>query len=294
MASQTNITLKLDLVENSRITGNRLVRAGFVSGVDTSAPATTLITFLQQVGMPQRGEIHPGGLGLQVIDHDVRPVGPDQAFVLILYEKQTLGGTPVEKMSFRDTTTLGSSLTEKLPRVMGGAPLLYSLDGNSPDPDKEQQPRTVKVAKMPYPEILRNRICYGLFSDPRPATWGKALEHVNKAKFQGLDEGYWLCSYYDEQWSDTERKYHVTVGFTTKQDEDWSTYEFGKLADGSTFPVRKSITDALRDEPYRSGIRYDRGGIMKAGLFFEADFEGIFGKFIQDPGVTAPFNGNGF
>lgn len=292
MAVQTNITLKLDLIENSRITGNRLVRAGFVSGIDTSSPPTSLVKFLQQSGMPQKGDIHPGGLGLEVIDHDVRPVGPDQAFVLILYEKKTIGGTPIEKMSFRDTTTLGSSLTEKLPKEMGGAQLKFNLTGEPFEDDDTDA--SIKVAKVPYPEILRNRLCSGLFSTPRPASWRKCLRHVNGAKFQDLDQGYWLCSYYDEAWSDIDKKYRVTVGFTTKEDEDWSTYQFGRLPDGSTKPVAKSITDLLRNEAYAPGIQWKRNGLLKVGMFFRADFDSIFGKYIQDPGATGPFNGNGF
>jgi hypothetical protein len=275
-----------------------IVRAMFVDDLDTSGdPAAVLVRAVAVPGMPQRGDRHPTVPQLECVFHDARPTGDSQAVVLVYYASNlppTQGGMD-ETLVIRDTTTLMQETTQLLPPQMGLKQLLVALEsgnasGNTgPNPDTH----TVKTATVSYPVPLRNRVLTGVFRSRRPDSWRQCVRKVNDRQFLDLDTGYWLCTYYDEQWDNVSKKYRVTIAFTTKGEEDWSTYWVARLPSGEYHAVPQATTNALRQQRYASGIRNAFNGILKVGLYQLAPFERLFGSLIKDPTAPSQFNGNG-
>ena len=266
-----------DLVEGSGLTtlkngGTRDVRSFFVDQIEGGEPATFRLRALATAGLPGPNDPHPGNPNLKVTQRLVRPAGPAQAFVQIVYEAKELGGVPLERLAVRDTVTFSSDTTQRSP--LGRVLKIYE----GPTVAQSNSPKTATVS---YPQPMRNRVLYGLFNTRRPAFWPAAVRCVNRDPFMGFPEAYWLCTYYDEQWSDVDRKYRVTVGFTTKQTEDWSSYAFWKMPNGEFKDIPDNVYDQVKAAPYRLGTIWNTNGIGKFGLYQLADFAGIFNSFLS-------------
>jgi hypothetical protein len=276
--------------------GGNIVRAMFVDDFDTSGDtAAVLVRALAVPGMPQRRDKHPAVPQLECVFHDVRPTGDSQAVVLVYYASVLppgQGGMD-ETLVIRDTTTLMQETTQLMPPSLGLRQLRVSLEDDATPGAMPSDDAEAKTATVSYPVPLRNRVLTGVFNRRRPDSWRQCVRRVNDRLFLGLDAGYWLCTYYDEQWDNASKKYRVTLAFTTKGEEDWSTYWVARTPSGEYHAVPQGVTNSLRQQRYAPGVRNAFNGILKVGLYHVAPFERLFGSIVQEPSVPTQFNGNG-
>jgi hypothetical protein len=268
------ISVRNDLVEGSGLVtlkggGSRVTRVSFVDGITVNDPAAFHDTALNAPTLPRPNDPHPSLPQLRCAYKEVKPLGPSQALVFSIYEDRQTGGVPVERLSIRETVTLGQETVQRNP--LSGKPLLIyaAVAGGG----------TGKIQQISYSVPLRNRILYGLFSSPRPPAWTQAVNCVNESSFMGYPKGYWLCTYCDEQWSNIDRKYRFTIGFTTKQTHDWSVWATMREVTGEFVAVSDATFLQAYAEPYRVGMIWHTLGVGRWGLHEVCNFSSIFDAF---------------
>lgn len=266
-------TVRLDLVEgasvdSARTGGNQFIRVAYVSGLTAGVAASVLDSAISAPGMPQKNDPHPSDANLRVVRYNVRPAGPNDAYVLIFYEALNLGGVPVERLAVRDTTTFTQETINRHPRTL--------------EPLRVYQDRlggTNKILQASFGLPMRTVVLYGLFTDPRPPTWKLGVGCVNMKRFLDYDPGFWLNTYYDEQWSDSDNKHRVTVSFSSKQIYDWSTYAQMRGPTGEYIDVDDAQFKIIVQQKYEYDTIWHTDGVGRWGFYPFCDFAALYNAF---------------
>jgi hypothetical protein len=267
------ISVRNDLVEGSGLVtlkggGSRVTRVSFVDGITVADPAAFHEAALNAPTVPRNNDRHPSLPQLLCVAKEVKPLGPSQALVFSIYEDRQTGGVPTERLSIRETVTLGQETVQRSP-LSGKVLRIY----------RGQAEGLGKIQQISYPIPLRNRVLYGLFSAPRPSDWALGVACVNENRFMGYERGYWMCTYFDEQWSNIDRKYRVTVGFTTKQTHDWSVWATLREVTGEFASVTDATFLEAYTSTYREGMIYQNHGVGRWGLHKTCNFNSILGSY---------------
>jgi hypothetical protein len=268
------ITVYPDIVDGAGLVtlkngGSRTTRAFFLHNVTVNDPAAFVKACLEAPGVPRNFDRHPAFPELTCTAREVKAIGGAQGVVICTYESQMIGGDPVERLAIRDTGTLSHETVRRHP---GTGKLLKVYRAAL----SEGTPKTLEVG---YPIPVRNRVLYGLFSEGRPESWKRMLGCVNNAPFMGYPTAYWLCSYYDEQWSNVDRKFRVTVGFTTKQLYDWSTYGQIRETTGEFIDVDDQTFLQIVNQPYTYGTIWQTNGVGRWGNYPLTNFGALVAPF---------------
>lgn len=281
-------TLLLDTVTDAEVqdslrTRSRFVRTGIVGGLTTAVTSSTL-ALLDAVsvtpGMPAKGSILHASYPQYILQHRVargiENTKGTKARVWLHYETLGGGGTPMERFAAQDTTSLSVEPRQTLPGTL--KPFLLSMNNTAVNYTTDPQPANVVTVTSSHPREYRALILFGLFADRPNISVLDAANCVNNATWQGLAKGYWRCGGPDVRYSSRDGMYAITVGFMTKGDQDWSTYEFGRdPITGKLATPTTTIMDVLRAQTYVNDVVYAKNGVLKYGGYPLANFATIFG-----------------
>lgn len=268
------VTLRLDLVDGASVDstrdgGNQIIRVAYVSGLTAGVPASILDSAIKAPGMPQKNDPHPSDANLRVVRYNVRPAGPNDAYVLIFYEALNVGGVPIERLAVRDTTTFTQETIRRHPRSLEPLRVYQDRLGDGVN----------KILDASFGLPMRTVVLYGMFTDPRPQTWKLGVGCVNMKDFIGYDPGFWLCTYYDEQYSDADKKHRVTVSFSNKQIYDWSTWSQMRGPTGDFIDVDDQQFAIIAQQEYAYDTIWHTDGIGRWGFYPFCDFAKLYNAF---------------
>lgn len=272
--------LYLDTVANAEadiVQGQTRISRGFaVAGIDTTNAAEALLRGLSIGGMPARGSmLSPNYPTWTLRRYAVRALRNKILTGRLVYEEPLLG-TPDETFAAEDTTTLASGTTQFVPGTM--EPLRVVFGGTLTIADLAAG-ETVTLSE---PDSLRNIVLSGLFSTPPDIALQAAHKSVNAETWMGLPRGYWWYSGIRVTWDNSSRKYRVTITVTTKTEQDWSSYGATRNpADGKYAQVPQNELNTLATQQYERGVRYQKYGLMKAGLKRLVNFHNLFGTIVD-------------
>lgn len=259
---------------------DRIVRTAFVKGIDIAAVMSSKLALMKVLedtpDIPDLGDqfdvAYPNYFCMHRVARGIPNTGGSMARLWVHYETPGGGGTPIERFAAEDSTVLVAAPTQKVTGT--GVPLLVSSTGDAPDIGEA----TTTLVTSTAPRVMRSLVLYGLFSD-RPSTSVLAASNkVNNGTWQGGAAGYWRCEGPRVRYSSRDGMYAVSVGFLTKMDEDWSTYEFAKdPTTGLFIKPDEGILSGLLSAPYAQGVQHDTDGILKVGHYETYNFASTFG-----------------
>jgi hypothetical protein len=267
------VTVRLDLVDgasvdSARTGGNQIIRVAYVSGLTAGVAASILDSAIKAPGMPQKGEPHPSDANLAR-----RPL-------------QRPARRPERRL--RPDLLRGAEPRRRARRAAGrpGHDDLHAGDDQPPPAHAGAAaglpgpPRGInKILQASFGLPMRTVVLYGLFTDPRPATWKLGVGCVNMKRFLDYDPGFWLCTYYDEQWSDSDNKHRVTVSFSSKQIYDWSTYAQMRGPTGEFIDVDDAQYKIIVQQKYDYDTIWHTDGVGRWGFYPFCDFAALYNAF---------------
>jgi hypothetical protein len=271
-------------LEQSVANGRRLVLSGYVTGI-TTAVTTAKMAMIDAItaadGRAALGAAYDPTLTTYRCMYRVFRAIPGTSGTkgrIFAHFETPQGGTPFETFAAEDLVSLVAEPTGVFPGT--AKQLRCSLTSTSPNYTTDTPATTDRPIIANYPRTMRSLVLYGLFASRPSVTVKNAANKVNSATWQGLGAGYWRCEGPRVRYSNSDGMYAVSVGFLNKGEgtgEDWSTYEIPRKADGTLGTVKDSILTTLYAQAYQYGIRSDKDGVWKAGLYKTANFSAIFG-----------------
>lgn len=274
--------LRLDTVANAEADvggGRSRVSRGFaVLDLDTTNPAEVLLRAVAMTGMPRRLDmLSPAYPSYKLQRYALRAIRGKIALGRLIYETPPgPEGSLDETFSAEDVTTLSTGTTQLQPVTMEELRISFASTGTTADLDAGE------TATVNFPVPLRSLVLSGLFSSPPDYVLLQAIRHVNDATWMGFPRGYWLYTGIRVQFDNSSQKYAVTATLTSKCEEDWSTYvAVRNPADGKFARVPLSLTNTLKAQQYEFGIRNQKSGLLKTGLYRAANFPAIFGPILN-------------
>lgn len=253
------------------VQGNTRVSRGFIATkIDTTSPAEAML--MAMVGLPGRGSLLSSRFPWPLKRYAVRALRGRVLTGRLIYEEPLLG-QPEETFFAEDVTTLSTGTTQLMPGSLEELRVSFGSTVTGSDLNAGE------TATVSYPVSLRSLVISGMFTSPPDIALQTAIRSVNAETWMGLPPGYWWYSGIRVAYSNSDNRYRVTITCTTKSEEDWSTYAATRNpTDGKFVSVPSTELATLRQQTYARGIRYQKYGLLKVGLFRMVNFHSLFGN----------------
>lgn len=230
------------------------------------------------------------------------------------YAPLNFSGSPIEKLAIEAGGAVSYEPTERLWQT--GEPFLVKLpsddDTGNPTYDTTLNTTDAKVSlqTLAYPRITKVLSIYGLFATV-PANLEDIENRVNSGAWPALTPGtlrmglrprgigYWRADPVRARWSQRDGLYAVSITLASRgtlPGEDWSDYKFAQdPTTGKFLAPSTALMTKLVNLDYSYGVINNRGGVIKAGQYYTANFAAILNPLLQNTSLVpdTPFNSLG-
>jgi hypothetical protein len=251
----------------------RIVRTATVTGITATNKFSYLLNALKVPGMPQLKDRHPEIPDLFLQRRFARGMAGDVAEIELEYLPNFVTAIVANTVIFRDNTSIQTEMAESA--LVNGTLVPFSSTGGP-----RFNGRMFKINPFRQLDVTA-------FLTSRPAAIiKKAVGTVNRGKWMGDPQGYWLCVKCQESRSSTQPGVVVLeLSFMSRVYRNWMEWDFSRNANGSVTYTPDATDIAAVTNNYTAGVRtrtfQPSGGttsaIILAGQYNVANFKQLFG-----------------